>query len=237
MGADLHHHLYPSGRRNRRHQRRRQDAGGCHPGINRDRPADGAHVHRPGRSRHTRGRGDPARCVELPDPAGLGHGLHADLQHDRAAHRTDDGDPGPDRLVRARYRVPLRSSARRDDLRLTQPADRTGVLRAARGDHFARWHRGGDRGAPQASETFYNEKAASKVKTPYGLEYSPHYHRTSRRQNEPASGVAPPGPPRTSSVLRWIPCRIRRTRLGETIHAPAEAGGNTRSAMEKPRGR
>ena len=29
----------------------------------------------------------------------------------------------------------------------------------------------------QASETFYNEKAKSKVKTPYGLEYSPHYHR------------------------------------------------------------
>ena len=47
----------------------------------------------------------------------------------------------------------------------------------------------------QASEVFYNEKAASKVKTPYGLEYSPHYLRTSRRQNEPASGATLPAPP------------------------------------------
>jgi len=35
----------------------------------------------------------------------------------------------------------------------------------------------------KSSETFYREKAASKVKTPYGLEYSPHYLRTSRLQN------------------------------------------------------
>lgn len=35
----------------------------------------------------------------------------------------------------------------------------------------------------KSSEEFYDEKAASKVKTPYGLEYSTHYQRKSRQQN------------------------------------------------------
>jgi hypothetical protein len=35
----------------------------------------------------------------------------------------------------------------------------------------------------KSAETFYDEKAASKVKTPYGLEQSPHYLRKSRQQN------------------------------------------------------
>jgi len=35
----------------------------------------------------------------------------------------------------------------------------------------------------QSSQAFYAEKASMKVKTPYGVEYSPHYLRTSRRKN------------------------------------------------------
>jgi hypothetical protein len=35
----------------------------------------------------------------------------------------------------------------------------------------------------QSSAAFFREKAATKVKTAYGLEYSPHYLRTSRQQN------------------------------------------------------
>jgi hypothetical protein len=48
----------------------------------------------------------------------------------------------------------------------------------------------------QSSQAFYDEKAGMKVKTPYGVEYSPHYQRTSRRKNvtteprgEDAAGV------------------------------------------------
>jgi hypothetical protein len=43
----------------------------------------------------------------------------------------------------------------------------------------------------QSSLAFYAEKANIKVKTPYGVEYSPHYQRTSRRKNviaEPRGG-------------------------------------------------
>jgi len=42
----------------------------------------------------------------------------------------------------------------------------------------------------QSSAAFFKEKTATKVKTPYGLEYSPHYSRASRQQRA-ASG--PPG--------------------------------------------
>ena len=35
----------------------------------------------------------------------------------------------------------------------------------------------------QLSQTFYDEKATTKAKTPYGMEYSPTYQRTSRRKN------------------------------------------------------
>jgi hypothetical protein len=35
----------------------------------------------------------------------------------------------------------------------------------------------------QSSLAFFDEKASTKVKTPYGMEYSPHYQRTSRRNN------------------------------------------------------
>src|SRR5712691_5533331 len=33
----------------------------------------------------------------------------------------------------------------------------------------------------QSSQTFYDEKAMTKLKTSYGVEYSPHYQRTSRQ--------------------------------------------------------
>lgn len=36
----------------------------------------------------------------------------------------------------------------------------------------------------QSSQAFCDEKARTKVKTPYGVEYSPHYQRTSRRNNQ-----------------------------------------------------
>jgi hypothetical protein len=39
-----------------------------------------------------------------------------------------------------------------------------------------------------ASQEFYDEKSRTKVKTPYGLEYSPLYQRTSRRKNAPTEG-------------------------------------------------
>ncbi|MBV8846790.1 MAG: hypothetical protein JO307_28615 [Bryobacterales bacterium] len=38
----------------------------------------------------------------------------------------------------------------------------------------------------QASQAFYDEKARTKVKTSYGVEYSPHYQRTSRQMKAPA---------------------------------------------------
>jgi SEC-C motif len=49
----------------------------------------------------------------------------------------------------------------------------------------------------KSAETFYREKTSTKLKTPYGLEYSPHYSRTSRQQNK-ARGVEPESakPPR-----------------------------------------
>ena len=39
-------------------------------------------------------------------------------------------------------------------------------------------------GRHERSKEFYEKKAATKMKTGYGLEYSPHYQRTSREQNK-----------------------------------------------------
>src|SRR4029077_11821315 len=38
----------------------------------------------------------------------------------------------------------------------------------------------------QSSQAFYDEKASMKVKTPYGMEYSPHYQSTSRQKKATA---------------------------------------------------
>jgi hypothetical protein len=50
----------------------------------------------------------------------------------------------------------------------------------------------------QSSQAFHDEKARTKVKTPYGVEYSPHYQRTSRQMKaatEPRGGDAAGDPP------------------------------------------
>lgn len=54
----------------------------------------------------------------------------------------------------------------------------------------------------QSSEAFFHEKSATRLKTPYGMEYSPHYSRSSRQQSAarhpaaspPAAAGGPPGP-------------------------------------------
>jgi hypothetical protein len=49
----------------------------------------------------------------------------------------------------------------------------------------------------QSAQEFYDEKARTKVKTPYGLEYSPHYQSTSRQKkvtNRPRGGDATDDP-------------------------------------------
>ncbi|MES2624720.1 MAG: hypothetical protein V4628_05550 [Pseudomonadota bacterium] len=40
----------------------------------------------------------------------------------------------------------------------------------------------------KTSQEFFDEKAANKIKTPYGLEYSPHYQRTSRLHQKTGTG-------------------------------------------------
>jgi hypothetical protein len=50
----------------------------------------------------------------------------------------------------------------------------------------------------QSALAFYDEKARTKVKTPYGLEYSPHYQSTSRQKKvttKPRGGDAAGDPP------------------------------------------
>jgi hypothetical protein len=42
----------------------------------------------------------------------------------------------------------------------------------------------------KTSQAFFDEKAATKIKTPYGLEYSPHYQRKSRQQQKAGTGAA-----------------------------------------------
>jgi hypothetical protein len=82
----------------------------------------------------------------------------------------------------------------------------------------------------QSNETFFREKTSTKLTTAYGLEYSPHYSRTSRQQNA-ASGprgsavsasVAPPKPaPETSAsqrVGRNAPCPCGSGRKYKKCH-------------------
>jgi hypothetical protein len=79
----------------------------------------------------------------------------------------------------------------------------------------------------QASETFYNEKAASKVKTPYGLEYSPHYHREARRQNAAPEPAPPPAmdplPDPAHKVGRNDPCPCGSGRKYKKCHGEAQS--------------
>ena len=51
----------------------------------------------------------------------------------------------------------------------------------------------------RSSETFFRDKVGVKLKTAYGLEYSPHYLRTSRLQNAtagPGGAATDPEQPR-----------------------------------------
>ena len=86
----------------------------------------------------------------------------------------------------------------------------------------------------EASEIFYHAKAASRVKTPYGLEYSPHYLRTSRRQNAvpelhedavpatPATPPAPPMPPSVQAAMEPLPDPSRK--VGRNEPCPCGSG-------------
>ena len=52
-----------------------------------------------------------------------------------------------------------------------------------------------ERAAFQASgSAFFREKAEHTTTTSYGLQYSPHYLRESRRRRDGASGAAPAAP-------------------------------------------
>ena len=48
-------------------------------------------------------------------------------------------------------------------------------------------------GMRNRTEAFFHEKSGVTLKTPYGLEYSPHYLRTSRKQNATPAAVGPDG--------------------------------------------
>jgi hypothetical protein len=51
----------------------------------------------------------------------------------------------------------------------------------------------------KTSQAFFDEKAATKIKTPYGLEYSPHYQRKSRQQQMAGTGTADVSDPAKNS--------------------------------------
>ena len=134
--ADLPGHDEPVGGRHRHDEgrsdvRRRADAV-ARGGAGRD-----ARVSRPRGHGHAGGRHRAPRRHQLPDAVRMGHGLHADPQHDRAAGRADAGRSRRNRLVRARDRVPLRAAGGRGHYRRAQHPDRSGLLRAARADHDA----------------------------------------------------------------------------------------------------
>jgi hypothetical protein len=89
----------------------------------------------------------------------------------------------------------------------------------------------------QASEAFFREKAASKVKTSYGLEYSPHYQRTSRQnaageKREPDAAVPLPDslnkdslPDSSKKVGRNDPCPCGSGRKYKKCHGEAPQAG------------
>jgi SEC-C motif len=76
----------------------------------------------------------------------------------------------------------------------------------------------------QTSEAFFQEKSASKIKTPYGLEYSPHYLRTSRQRNagnarpESPSPAKTPLPESTEKPGRNDPCPCGSGRKYKRCH-------------------
>jgi hypothetical protein len=63
----------------------------------------------------------------------------------------------------------------------------------------------------KVSETFYDEKIKSKVKTSYGLEYSTHYVRTSRQQNAVSAPVTESSVSQKIGRNELCPCGSGRT--------------------------
>src|SRR5438309_258657 len=57
----------------------------------------------------------------------------------------------------------------------------------------------------RSREAFSREKAAVKLKTPYGLEYSPHYLRTSRLQNATAGPHGAEAVTETDTTSQSVP--------------------------------
>ena len=128
----------------------------------RERRQHGQGVPRAAGPGHAAGRDRAARRHQLPDARRLGHGLHADLQHDRAPGGADADRARRDRLVRARHRVPLRAAAGRGDEPQPHAADRPGGVRAARGGHAARRHR---RGARRRSTPRWTDSSRRRART------------------------------------------------------------------------
>jgi len=87
-----------------------------------------------------------------------------------------------------------------------------------------------------AKEAFFRDKAAIKQKTPYGLEYSPHYFRTSRLQSAgtdpgveltpearpPAPAPTFPAPSATAGSALADPVTMRK--VGRNVPCPCGSG-------------
>ena len=122
--ADFSGHDEPVGGR-RRHDEGRSDVRWRTDAVARGRAGGHARLSRPRGHGNAGGRDRPPRRNQLPDAARLGHRLHADPEHDRAAGRADAEHSRRDRLVRARNRVPLRAAGREKESR-SSTASRSG---------------------------------------------------------------------------------------------------------------
>jgi hypothetical protein len=142
--------------------------------------------------------------MELSVPARLGHCLQSDLQYDRAARGADAGYTGRDRLVRAdtkfRYVLqPGETISASDNLPIGQvffvPREEIAFRDGTEEEAAA---------GIESGEAFFREKVRTKIKTSDGLEYSPHYLRTSgarsatpesRGTESASSGIGPQASP------------------------------------------
>jgi len=84
----------------------------------------------------------------------------------------------------------------------------------------------------QTSETFYREKAAATLKTAYGMDYSPHYQRTSRLQNsapetrgaEAVAEAAPERPVAAKPAVAPLPASEGSRKIGRNDPCPCGSG-------------
>ena len=152
-------------------------------------------------------------ATNFQTPAGLGHGLHADLQHDRAARGADADRARGNRLVRARHRVPLRVAAGRGHEPGPHVADWPGDVRAARRGHARGRHRGRTRGLPDV-----------------GIGVLPGEGRTQDHDRLRPAGTARTTCARAadSATRRWrAPASLRPARPTTTGRTPAPGGRGT----------